>query len=126
MINGFSNVRQQGRFSTWYTFSGTTPLGETLIVEFSKCCPDNSSPRSLPNLWHKAGYTASVLPDYWYVSTYATDPQGHCYGRYNPTDKPRDNGPGMVLNFDWVLPATDSNRHKLLAEIARRANAQEA
>jgi hypothetical protein len=29
----------------------------------------------------------------------------------------------MVLDFDWVLPATPANRVKLLAEIIRRANA---
>ncbi len=30
--------------------------------------------------------------------------------------------PRMVLDFDWVLPATPANRHKILAEIIRRAN----
>ena len=125
MIKGFSDVRRQGTSTLWYTFSGTTPRGETLIVELTKCSPDNSNPRSLPNLWYKAGYTASVLPSYWYVETYATDPRGRCYGLYNPTAKRTENGPCNRLNFDWVLTATDDNRRKILDEIARRANAHE-
>ena len=28
----------------------------------------------------------------------------------------------LVLDFDWMLPATPANRHKILAEIIRRAN----
>lgn len=31
-------------------------------------------------------------------------------------------GKRMVLDFDWMLPATSENRDKILVEIIRRAN----
>lgn len=120
MITGIKSIDHRAATRTLYELEGTTPRGEYIAVEFTACTNDGSK-HSLPAIWHKAGYTAEVLPSYWAVDVYATDAAG-CWGRYNPTAKRHPTAPRMVLDFDWVLPATPANRHKILAEIIRRAN----
>lgn len=44
-----------------------------------------------------------------------------CWGRFNPTAKPATDYIGQVLNFDWVLAATEDNLEKILQEVARLA-----
>lgn len=99
-----------------YTATAPTANGERLVVELIRC-EDSGGRSSLPALWAKAGYTRERLSDYWAVSTYATEQDGSCWGRYNPTVKAGTHR----LDFDWVLPATEENAERILAEIARRA-----
>ena len=99
-----------------YTATAPTANGERLVVELIRC-EDSGGRNSLPALWVKAGYTQERLPSYWSVSTYATEQDGSCWGRYNPTHIPGEN----KLNFEWVLPATEENAAKILAEVARLA-----
>lgn len=135
MITGIKSIDHRAATRTLYELDGTTPRGERIGVEFTACTNDGSK-HSLPNIWYKAGYTPAPLPSYWAVNVYATDAAG-CWGRYNPTEKmieettewQRWNGQRHVstthkyiLDFDWVLPATPANRHKILTEIIRRAN----
>ena len=123
MITGIKSIDHRAATRTLYELEGTTPRGERIGVEFTACTNDGSK-HSLPNIWHKAGYTPAPLPSYWVVDVYATDAAG-CWGRYNPTEKRPPTELRMVLDFDWVLPATPANRHKILAEIIRRANKED-
>ena len=77
----------------------------------------NGGAHSVPALWYNHGYTPERLADWWDVKTYATDDRGNCRGSYNPTINYRT----RLLDFRWILPATDDNAAALLAEIARRA-----
>lgn len=123
MITGIKSIDHRAATRTLYELDGTTPRGERIGVEFTACTNDGSK-HSLPNIWHNAGYTPAPLPSYWAVDVYATDAAG-CWGRYNPTEKRHPTEPRMILDFDCVLPATPANRHKILAEIIRRANKED-
>ena len=117
-------VEKMGSTRTYYTFNGLTPRGESVIVGMTACHPDNGYKNSLPNIWYRHGFISYVLPSYWTVDVYVYDECG-CWGRYNPTEKLHESGKRMVLDFDWMLPATNENRDKILAEIIRRANKED-
>lgn len=107
---------------TVYTFAEQNRNGERLQVELVEVRPDNRSKSSLPNLWQKAGRTKKRLESYFSVATYVTDAEGLCWGRYNPQTKMEAvNGtPRSVINFDWMLEATEQNRERLLRECYNR------
>lgn len=99
-----------------YTFALPTAAGESLVVDFTRCVSTDDK-NDIAHMWHKHGFTSRVLPSYWHVNTYATDADGYCRGRYNPTI----HADTHKLNFDWVLEATDENLITLLNEIMRLA-----
>ena len=86
-------------------------------------CPDGCMP-----IWVKHGYFKKAFA-WWNVTVYATDKDGNCWGRYNPQEKlhitKNDKGEIIehrnVVNFNWVLPATEENKQKIIAEVSRLA-----
>lgn len=109
-----------------YNFVKPNRKGEILQVVINDSY-DNSSSHSLPKLWRDAGKTKKRLKSYLTVQTYATDKTGLCQQKYNPTIKKetiKDNDGNIiishfVINFDWLLEATDTNRQKIMDEITR-------
>lgn len=106
----------------FYEYQKPTPRGERIVVELCRCENPGGS-NSLPVLWNKNGHTSTVLDDWWGVQVYAYDSEGNCWGRYNPTEK--HDVPRPVIDFKWMLSATEENREKLLREIERRAFGEE-
>lgn len=95
--------------------------GESLCVEIGmgqNYVPN--SKHSLPYLWYKNGHTEKILQNWWEVQTYITKEDGMCYRAYDPTIKPSDDGKRFVINFDWMLDATEENFEKILDEILKR------
>ncbi|NCI35845.1 hypothetical protein EJM73_09225 [Clostridium botulinum] len=109
--------------SRWfYIFTDTNEKGEKVIIELSKCEDDPSFKNSLPKLWKKHGHIDRVLKTYWGIETYVKDTEGNSFGMYNPQDKLREDGKGMVINFDWMFEATEDNKEKLINEVYRLAS----
>lgn len=102
------------------TFTEPNSKGEKIAVEFTKCIPDNSRKYSLPRIWKKNGHISKLLNSYWCIDTYVTDDKG-CWGRYNPQTKLSDDGKRSLINFDFMLEATEENKQLLLDEIVTRA-----
>lgn len=116
-------VEQMAETRWFYTFTEPNVKGETLVIELSKCTNWGGS-NALPVLWEKKGFIDRVLETYWSVSTYVTDTEGACWGAYNPQEKLREDGKGMVINFDWMFEATEENREKLIGEVFRIFSSQ--
>lgn len=99
-------------------FTEKNKKGERMMMYITKCeCGDYQN--ALPRLWHKHGYIDRILPTYWHLETFVYDKKDNCYGRYNPQiifkNRP-------ILNFDWMLEATEENKEKLIQEVLRRFN----
>lgn len=111
-------IEQMAETRWFYTFSEPNAKGEKLVIELRKCtnCGGNNA---LPVLWKKHGYIDRVLETYWSISTYVRDTEGNCYGMYNPQHKLREDGKGMVIDFTWMLEATEENKEKLIDEVFR-------
>lgn len=92
--------------------------GETLVIELSECT-NSGGKNALPVLWKKQGYIDRILDTYICVSTYVTDTDGHCWGRYNPQVKLSEDKKRSVINFDWMFENTEENKQKLIDECIR-------
>lgn len=91
---------------------------ESLMIELVECT-NSGGKKSLPYLWHEAGYTDKVLDTYLSIHTSCTDSEGNCYIRYNPQIKKSDDGKRNVINFDWMFENTEENKQKLINEVIR-------
>lgn len=100
-----------------FDFNETNKKGEFIQVELSKSESDGKK-GSLPYLWHKHGYINRVLFDWWSITVYCTELNGSCFGNYNPQVI---YGKRPIINFDWMLEATEKNAVKLFDEIVKRA-----
>ncbi|WP_143323064.1 hypothetical protein [Clostridium sp. HBUAS56010] len=111
-------VEQMAETRWFYTFTEPNAKGEKLVIEIFMGKNDGGS-RALPVLWYKSGMTDRVLETYWCISTYVTDTEGRCWIMYNPQNKRSDDGKRAVIDFDWMLEATEDNREKLINEAFR-------
>lgn len=94
-------------------------VGDRFIVEVATCEHDLFNCHDLMNIWKKAGYISTALPSHLHVDTYFTDIEGHCWGYYNVTVKPSEDGTRHVINFDYLREATPENEQELVAECIR-------
>lgn len=93
--------------------------GERLTVEITHC-EDYGGPHSLPAMWYAKRWTPERLATWWSISTYIYDSADNCHGGYNPQHKLSDDRRRLVVNFDWMRPATAENFAALMAETVRR------
>lgn len=111
----------QGGTRTLYSFAEPNTKGERIQFELT-ACHNPGGKDSLPYLWKKHKFIDRVLETWWNLQVYVTNENG-CFGRYNPTVKLSEDGKRQVINFDWMLEATEENKQKLIDEVYRLANA---
>ena len=103
-------------------FEGKNKKDESVLLVIERC-PDGCMP-----LWVKQKIFDKPFA-WWHISTYVTDKDNYTWGRYNPQNKSeviKDSKGKTVLShnivdFDWVLSATEENRQKIIAEVSKRA-----
>lgn len=123
-------IEQRSKNSALYTFADLNARGEKIQFELSRCGDGlENCKNSLPYLWKKNGYINRVLPNYWCVSVYATENNGNCWGWYNPQTLECEKLAKSrkiverrnIINFNYMLEATEENKQKLIDEIYKRA-----
>ena len=92
--------------------------GEKFMVEVCWCVAMGKN--DLPHKWHKIGMTKELLSEWWSINTEVTNNKNVSYRGYNPQVKFDETRKRNVINFDWMLPATDENLKALLLEVGRR------
>lgn len=94
-------------------------VGERFQIEVITCEHDKNNKHDMMNIWKKAGYIKDFLPTHLAVSTYYTDIDGNCWGYYNITEKRSDDGRRNVIDFDYMLEATEENEMYLVGQCIR-------
>lgn len=115
---GFAIERTCGN-TALYGLREENSKGEHLLIEVWDSHTSGKK-GSLPYIWHQAGYTESIIADYWCFRTYVTNKDGACYEGYNPTHKRSEDGKRFVIDFAWHFANTDDNFRKVMEEILRR------
>ena len=105
----------------YWKYPSKNKKGESITLEVDYC-HNVKSPRCLPVLWHKAGYTDRLILNYWSIGTYVRDAEGSCWRKYDFT-KLSEDGKRRVIDFDWILEPTVENLEKMVTEVLRRFNA---
>ena len=94
--------------------------GEKINIAVTWCYEPKHFGNTLPYLWYKNGRTKELLTEWWYIETEVVDSQNVSFRAYNPQVKFDKTRKRNVINFDWILPATDENLKALLLEVGRR------
>lgn len=100
-------------------FNDKNSKGESLLIDFIYCKDDSTYKNSLPKTWHKNGYIDRVLETYWCIDVEVKDSEGRSWRKYEPTTKRSEDGKRSVINFDWMMEATEENKNKLIDEVYR-------
>ena len=96
-------------------------VGTSFTIEATTCEHDLKSRYDLMNQWKKAGFIVQKLPTHISITSYYTDENGQCWGRYNIMHKKSEDGKRSVVNFDYLREATPENERELVAECIRLA-----
>ena len=130
-----SNYTVEQRAAARWQVDFISKLGEKISVEFEKCVtPEKLTKNSLMAQWVAHGWLPTPLPSHWVVNVYAYEKNGFCHSWYNPTIKEEfyreyncelkeyEENSRNVINFAWVLEATEQNAKKIFAKILKMAN----
>lgn len=118
---GFKLIRRPTEYIGWYELvdekgeKAKNEKGETILISVSYCTGGE-----IQKTWHRKGWTAELLENWWGLDTYVYDSDGNCYRAYDPTIRKSDDGKRLVVNFTWTLPATEENFEKLLSAVKKR------
>lgn len=110
-------VEQMADTRWFLRFKEKNTIGESLLIELCLCQDDPNWKNSNPKVWYKNGYTDRVLELYWHVDPEVRDSEGRGWRKYDIQRKLSDDGKRMVINFDWMLEATEENKEILINEI---------
>lgn len=130
----FFNMKLERGNRRFYECTVRNDINERIEVELMRCELDYDHKWATGYIWRKAGRIDGTLDCYWHVDTYVYNEKGECYGTYNPFEmtlcgKPERSSlaPGgyrvpvrPVIDFDWLLDATDESADVILDEIYRR------
>lgn len=95
--------------------------GERLVIELTRCTCDTSSKNAITRRWEAAGFIPRAYESYWSVETYCYDPEGNCWGRYNPQITYNQEEKHACIDFRYLLDgATDENAAALVLEVLGR------
>lgn len=94
-------------------------VGERFQIEITTCEHDRKNKHDMMNIWKKEGYIENFLATHLNVSTYYTDIGGRCWGYYNITEKLSEDGRRNVIDFDYILEATEENEMYLVGQCIR-------
>lgn len=108
----YVNKIEQLAQTQWYYY-----VNNNFIIEVSICKHNLSNPNDLINIWKKCGFINKVKDTHININTFYTNEKGECIGKYNITL--RRKGTRQVINFDYLLDATDKNIKLLVAECIR-------
>lgn len=109
-------------------FASLTPSGEQITIELARV--DGNS--LLMARWIRERKLPAFLSSWWSVTVYATDQGGTCREKYNPQNETapvmyfnKPIGTHTVMNFDWVLEATEESKIRIIQEVERLAFKEE-
>lgn len=100
-------------------FNEKNQKGESLLIELSLCQDDPTWKNSNPKVWYKNGYTDMVLETYWSIDVEVEDSEGISWRKYDIQSKLSEDKKRLVINFDWILEATEENKNILINEVYR-------
>lgn len=113
-------VEQMAETRWFLRFKEKNQKGERLLIELCLCLDDPEWEKSNPKMWYKNGYTNTLLKAYWSIDPEIKDSEGRSWRKYDIQSKRSEDGERNVINFDWMLEATEENKNRLINEVYTR------
>lgn len=117
--NNYNNIRYV------YEYPIKNKLGEKITVVISKVDCDLKNKKSLMNLWVKNGFLSKPFENYWGINCNVFDSKGNEFKKYDfdfieaQFYKNKCRGCRLVINFDWIIEATEENKILILNAIEK-------